>query len=124
MSPALEAYISVLVLILLLVQPVFLILTIYAWAFAYRVYRSWYAQHEEDEPSPRVTVMIAISLTLAFICSTILTFLTIYRSSVGAIPDAWVALQATAVIVLAFTSYVPVFYLIVIEILNWRGGKR
>ena len=97
----LEAYLAAVEQTLILMVPVALLLTVYAWRLVWR-YRT---------TDVRLPFVLAVMCTVAGACTTFLSWAVLYRARVGPVPIELLAVQATAVLALNVVPLLAVGYL-------------
>jgi hypothetical protein len=118
MSPGTEAYLAALETALIsIVLPLAFLLTLYSWLFAIRAWRA--PRHRQSDPSPKLPFAIALSLTVAGASITVLAWSVWYRSRIGPLPEWAYPLVATATVSISVVAYLPIIYIIAVEVSSW-----
>ncbi len=99
-----EAYVSAVETLLVLVVPILLVSTLFAWHVAHRFWPY------------RLPAAIALTNTVTGACATWLVWTTLYRARVGPVPDEFLPVTATTVLVLCIAPAFSIAYLAYLQV--------
>lgn len=105
---AVELYIDLIQAALLIAIPVLLVLTVFSWFEARRLWPY------------RVPLILALSNSFIGASATWLAWTVLYREQIGPIPEEWLVGTATAVLILCIVPWLTTVYLVYLEATRHR----